>query len=946
MRRKVVLFPTYEQALSYRKQCAAKNPEGLFAVNVDTPFTWLKDAWERFGDGTTLVSSLERAFAVKHILDTYAESLSALSTTEGSVSLLSRFFADVVGSAELVSAQDNPSAFSEAENQLFSLIEPYRNLLKKRNLIEQGDALARLSSLDLPFEFNLEHLRDIPLYFQRFFDQVDPQSMEALASPVQITKTAPCVQPIALLATGPSAQNVLILQTIQEILDLEVSSLSSGDVLIVSCDPAALFEYVARGISSEKEKYAATNTRIACELSTSIPFAETDFGRCFNALKAFLLDDSHEVGALLDYVTSPFSGVEPLQAAQIVSAIHGDRLFSYEEAHAMIRLVSPHFDMFEELFQDSDASLVLDYFYDVAADISGKDPAYRSEQGSAITALRTIYEQARRWQSQPGEFDFALEGITIDCSRCIAISGDTSHATKPSAELPQRANQMLQSDQSKRFSDQSTRRVIIADSNSVQNFFGQSFDQVIVCDLDSRSYSAQERHDALSTLEKKMKIESRCKVLQSRRQWFEQVKALATQKFYCERILNSGEDEDIYPSFVWEEFFSCYLEADEELDRRALAPLFARGGTTVVRDEASYDWNANSSCKSKKPLSLIDAKQGVLASPVDAELDPTGTSSRQQPLRPDLFLSRIGSYEQEELILSPSAIEAYINCPYLWFVSYRIRPESPDEQLGPLEQGTFVHGVFEHFYKKLPTLVGQTRLTKENLKQARKCFSEVFDEQLALQRELPSTRYVPLTSLEKAQAHKLKQVLLKNIVVQSHLMPEFSPTYGEFEIRPENFCEYAGVVIRGRIDRIDTNPATGQLVVIDYKGGIYGHDAGYDPDVADDFVLPHKIQTLIYAQALKKILPERAVGALYLSYRAQENAHSVAGSYDDAFLNLAGFARSASAVKGNFDQYLSLVEEAVFDRLEEMKRGVIEQRPLCADSCTYCPVLTCPRRLS
>ena len=122
MRRKVVLFPTYEQALSYRKQCASKNPEGLFAVNVDTPFTWLKDAWERFGDGTSLVSSLERAFAVKHILDTYEESLSALSTTEGSVSLLSRFFADVVGSAELISAQDNPSAFSEAENQLFYLI--------------------------------------------------------------------------------------------------------------------------------------------------------------------------------------------------------------------------------------------------------------------------------------------------------------------------------------------------------------------------------------------------------------------------------------------------------------------------------------------------------------------------------------------------------------------------------------------------------------------------------------------------------------------------------------------------------------------------------------------------------------------------------------------------------------------------------------------------------
>lgn len=368
--------------------------------------------------------------------------------------------------------------------------------------------------------------------------------------------------------------------------------------------------------------------------------------------------------------------------------------------------------------------------------------------------------------------------------------------------------------------------------------------------------------------------------------------------------------------------------------------------------ELSYDWNANSFQKHKDPLTL--------------DLQASGTVSKA--MSQNLFLSRIGAYPQEKLILSPSAIEAYVNCPYSWFVSQRIRPESPDEELGPLEQGTFVHSVFDHFYKSLPSVLGQARVTKENLKQAQTYLSEVFEEQLAQQANVQSIRYVPLTPMEKAEAQKLKQTLLKNLSVQSRLLPEFSPTYSEFVISPKDVCEYAGVLIRGRVDRIDVNAELGQYVVLDYKGGIAGHDAGYDPDEQmiankdhDDFagtengyevngasqgIIPHKIQALIYAQVLRRLLPERPVGALYLSYRAQESRNSLAGSYDDAFLDVAGFARRASAVKCNFDQYLSLIEDMVARRLEDMKAGNIEQKPLVKESCKYCPVATCPRRLS
>lgn len=81
-------------------------------------------------------------------------------------------------------------------------------------------------------------------------------------------------------------------------------------------------------------------------------------------------------------------------------------------------------------------------------------------------------------------------------------------------------------------------------------FFGQHFDHVILCDLDSRFYSANERHDALTTLEKKMGLHSYQSNLQVKRKWFEQIKALAHSTFVCERVLNREKMRIFIPRFM------------------------------------------------------------------------------------------------------------------------------------------------------------------------------------------------------------------------------------------------------------------------------------------------------------------------------------------------------------------------------------------------------------
>ena len=155
----------------------------------------------------------------------------------------------------------------------------------------------------------------------------------------------------------------------------------------------------------------------------------------------------------------------------------------------MIRLMSPHFDTFEELFWDCDASLVLDYFYDVAAEIPEKDQAFRAEQGSAISALRSVYEQARQWNLSPEDLDFALQGLRIDCSCEVSVKGKVEKKESQSTKNDFGANPG-HSCSTSFLEDGKTAEVFIVEPAKAEAFFGQHFDHVILCDLDSRFYSA------------------------------------------------------------------------------------------------------------------------------------------------------------------------------------------------------------------------------------------------------------------------------------------------------------------------------------------------------------------------------------------------------------------------------------------------------------------------
>lgn len=964
MRERVILLPTYEQALSYRKNLARSASEAAFGVRVLTHQDWLKDAWERWGDGRQLITPLQRALAVSRLADEYGHTL-----TDGVRTLVSHFFADALGTEELEQALiAPPDTLSDQERFVLSLVEPYRALVARHGFIEPGDAYTVFAHTDCDVEFEQPVAFDLPRAFEHFCAAYAVLCRSYEQEVVRVSPLADHAQPAFLFAAGPSAQNALI---VHDVLSRFQGEDPAKRILIVSAQPRTLYYDFARATkalaSQARATQRATNAvasqaqavgasvaqaqavgasvaqaqEITCCLRTSVPFFQTDFGRSYQALVDFLLDPHHETKAFLDYIHSAYAGIRPVQdlkkpahentdpyrVRQIDATVRGNRLLSFEDLCALARLTSRHFDAFEELVSDVDASVLLDYFEEVTDELKGYDEAYKAEQLKAIAGLRQTYEQARVWGVTSGEVQSILSALSI----------------KVSCATSERDPQIY---------------IIDADQCSAECLGDEVFDEVYVCDLDARFYPAQGSHSALATLEKKIGCWSDDKPLEKRRRWFESLKARAHQRFVCERVLYAGGEEDVYPAFILEEFIECYRSGDDGLDALGL-PARLRDAV-VTRGEELFAANVAGDGQETALLQETVSSQDKVFLQEKATLQEQAAplvlpALPEHALKPEarsvLFpaFSRAATYLQttddNTLVLSPSAIEAYVNCPYYWFVAQRVRPKALDEELGPLEKGTFAHAVWELFYERLFTEVGARRVTPGILTQAQGVLGQVFDECLAAQPEEPGTRYVPLTPTECAEAQRLKVQLQENLGLQARVMSDFVPTGAEISLMPRHNIRYAGVVLRGRVDRVDVNEQAHHYAVIDYKGSIAGHDAGCKEE--DEIALPHKIQTLIYAQALRgQIGSCRPVGALYMSYQARDARDLVAGSYDESMLDLSRFAKRASAVSCNFETYLDRIETLVEQRLNDLREGCIEPRPLCADSCRHCPVAGCARRLS
>ena len=273
-----------------------------------------------------------------------------------------------------------------------------------------------------------------------------------------------------------------------------------------------------------------------------------------------------------------------------------------------------------------------------------------------------------------------------------------------------------------------------------------------------------------------------------------------------------------------------------------------------------------------------------------------------------------------------------------------------DRSFDAAAQGNLVHAVFERFYRMLKAQ-GAARVTEDNLAFALDVASQAFDAQVEHDRGKSRSGLFLKTERDEQVLSDMRGLILDFVRREATFLPGFVPTYFELNLGKDTgtVLEYAGVFVRGKVDRIDVD-AEGNAIVIDYKFSSLSEGYGLHPDK----LLPSRIQTDIYATLVQRHFdllgtPLKVRGSVYRSYAR----NALRGVYDRGIewgaqetvrADRDGLPRAGS--DETYDEYLAHVEAEVAQCMEHLAAGDIAPDPLQDDAsvCDYCKALLfCPK---
>ncbi|MBI4386628.1 MAG: exodeoxyribonuclease V subunit gamma, partial [Elusimicrobia bacterium] len=228
--------------------------------------------------------------------------------------------------------------------------------------------------------------------------------------------------------------------------------------------------------------------------------------------------------------------------------------------------------------------------------------------------------------------------------------------------------------------------------------------------------------------------------------------------------------------------------------------------------------------------------------------------------RPDAFLKRLQAEG-----LSPSALESFSTCPFQFFSQYVLNLGSAEKEpergaLAPTLRGEIYHAVLEGFYRRLQETGFWNSSPHPSWETA---LSQAMESVFEAYAEKASSVY-PLVW----EAHRLDMRSRLERFVRWDMgrieSEGFIPAYFETELRaparlsgkPE---ELPGLILRGRVDRIDLDAGGRRYRIVDYKTSW----RRYGSQNLAHLIRGMRAQQLpIYAELSRALLPESALDRL------------------------------------------------------------------------------------
>lgn len=930
----VKLFRSYDQALAARKAWAqdAATREGSVDASCDrfssmagaranrialgvtftTPDAYFSDCWQLWGDGRSLVGTKERLALVLNVL---AEQ-DVLAPTLGTARLVADFICRYAGCPELRHAVDD-RIFSDAERCLLRIVRDYLDALDRQGLVEEGYALSEIEGIVPPDDVELLVPFDPTLAQARFLASVGCEA--PLLDEVTVPPLDDGVGLSILFPSGPTATAAAIYDEVLSFLESGSQSDARGDVAVAICapDPQELYRKLSPAFSA---------SGIACGLRYRVPFSESLFGSACLSVRAVVEEQGNWLVAATDFAYNRFSGMSLLEAERLNANLRADRLSSCAQARMQLEQLSPSFRLFADVVEHAsgEALASLASFVEEKGIVPTEDASLERDMMSAYANLIDMIDSL---------------SVSPGLSTCLADAISVSVSKLADGEMSMVQGRSL-----------SARRVVIMSLRDAAGLPLGIYDEVVLADVSDEALRPA-RPAPLDELARKLGIDCAPASLGQARSAFSTAERASRARFACVMPLRDTSQAESYASFPFEEFLE--VQADAWRQGPGLCG-HATGG--VVSNDALFEVGTMSvpvvleeNCSRLGEDDLVRGLGCTFASVHD---EAAFSHVRRGSLEHVPLLQHVRTAlcaEGQAMVLSPSAIEAYLACPYKWFVERRIRLNEIDEGFSPVEKGSFAHAVYAAYYDELAR-EGVARMpdSPEQRLFLDEMFDRVFNEEVERQRTLKagSGRLVAVSENEALQVESLRPLLRASLMRHARLPEGYAVYAHELAISPNEGVMYAGACLNGRVDRVDVNEESSRYVVLDYKGSIANHAAGFDGETSvEEMSVPRKVQALIYAQALRaKLEGLHCAGAVYLSYRAKIDKEFAAGSFDESAYDLSAFAKDSSRVDMSFERFLDGIEAAIEPYISSLAAGRIEPRPSFKGACDYCPVSGCEGR--
>jgi ATP-dependent helicase/DNAse subunit B len=292
--------------------------------------------------------------------------------------------------------------------------------------------------------------------------------------------------------------------------------------------------------------------------------------------------------------------------------------------------------------------------------------------------------------------------------------------------------------------------------------------------------------------------------------------------------------------------------------------LFDRGLTEHIRRHPAAGVGEPALVASGPPERSRGGAHGQLAGVPEAMPDPPRAPI--QPLSDERVLARL----RERRLWSASSLELWAGCPVKWFVERLLRGRELGPDPEPLARGGLAHAALKATLERLRERTGSARLTHSTLPLAKRLLGEQLDELRAAHPLSVAPERLP------GARRRLQVDLERYLECASEQSSPLEPTHLEMEFGFENGLPGSGfenglpgpgfggglppldlgegVLLRGRIDRVDVGPK-GEAIVYDYKGRSAPPGARWLEDRA--------WQIGLYMRAVERLLDARPVGGFY-----------------------------------------------------------------------------------